>query len=320
VRVQGSRLAWQGLPAGVRQRIERRLDFRVRDAQDMPGGFTPGVAAIVRSTTGSSVFVKAISADVTPGGPEIYRREAAVSAALPAKVAAPRLLWWFDERGWVVLAFQVIPGHVPELRDKAQLETVLAACARMAELLDPAPVAVPSIEQAWGNDFDAWQRMHQRGHPEGLETYGQWLPDAVQRLARMEAGWREAAHGTALLHGDLRADNMILTPTGEVFVVDWPEACIGSSWVDLVTALPSFAMADVDAESIARSHPLTAEVAAGELNAVLAAIAGYFVSKSLLPSPPGLPTVRAFQRAQGRQALEWLRSRSIELRLQEPLN
>jgi hypothetical protein len=75
-----------------------------------------------------------------------------------------------------VLAFQVIPGHVPDLRDKAQLETVLAACARMAELLDPAPVAGPSIEQAWGNDFDAWQRMHQRGHPEGLETYGQWLP------------------------------------------------------------------------------------------------------------------------------------------------
>jgi hypothetical protein len=42
---------------------------------------------------------------------------------------------------------------------------------------------------------------------------------------------------------------------------------------------------------------------------VLAAIAGFFVSDSLEPAPPGLPTLRGFQLAQGRAALAWLRRR-----------
>ncbi|MFI5631759.1 hypothetical protein ACIA8E_20775 [Streptomyces sp. NPDC051664] len=40
-----------------------------------------------------------------------------------------------------------------------------------------------------------------------------------------------------------------------------------------------------------------------------AALAGYFLAHSLMPDPPGLPTVRAFQGAQAAAALEWLRGR-----------
>ena len=39
---------------------------------------------------------------------------------------------------------------------------------------------------------------------------------------------------------------------------------------------------------------------------VVAALAGFFVRQSLDPDPPGLPTVRAFQRAQAEVALDWL--------------
>jgi hypothetical protein len=38
-------------------------------------------------------------------------------------------------------------------------------------------------------------------------------------------------------------------------------------------------------------------------------VAGYFVVHGLDPAPPGLPTVRAFQAAQGEVALTWLRER-----------
>jgi hypothetical protein len=43
---------------------------------------------------------------------------------------------------------------------------------------------------------------------------------------------------------------------------------------------------------------------------LLAAIAGFFVSHSFQPSPPGLPTLRPFQAAQGEVALAWLRRRT----------
>ncbi|MBY8848598.1 hypothetical protein K7G98_08435 [Saccharothrix sp. MB29] len=40
-----------------------------------------------------------------------------------------------------------------------------------------------------------------------------------------------------------------------------------------------------------------------------AAVTGFFVHDSRLPSPPGLPSLRAFQGAQGVHALRWLRQR-----------
>jgi hypothetical protein len=42
------------------------------------------------------------------------------------------------------------------------------------------------------------------------------------------------------------------------------------------------------------------------VTAILCALAGYFTSQALLPPPPGLPTVRAFQAAQGQVARRWL--------------
>ena len=43
---------------------------------------------------------------------------------------------------------------------------------------------------------------------------------------------------------------------------------------------------------------------------VVAATAGFMIRGSRLPPPPGLPTVRAFQRDQGLPALEWLKRRT----------
>jgi hypothetical protein len=44
-------------------------------------------------------------------------------------------------------------------------------------------------------------------------------------------------------------------------------------------------------------------------SAAVIAVAGYFRDFARLPPPPGLPTVRAFQRAQADALLPWMRSR-----------
>jgi hypothetical protein len=46
------------------------------------------------------------------------------------------------------------------------------------------------------------------------------------------------------------------------------------------------------------------------VTSVVAAVAGFMIRGSRLPAPPGLPTVRAFQRDQGVPALEWLKRRT----------
>jgi hypothetical protein len=70
-------------------------------------------------------------------------------------------------------------------------------------------------------------------------------------------------------------------------------------------------MLGVSTQSVVSEHPLTRAVSAGDLDSVVVAAAGFFVSKSLLPAPPGLPTLRGFQRAQGWAAIEWLRQRKV---------
>ncbi len=51
-------------------------------------------------------------------------------------------------------------------------------------------------------------------------------------------------------------------------------------------------------------------VAEFAVDAVISSIAGYFVVRALDSPPPGIPTVRAFQAAQGRHAVAWLRERT----------
>jgi hypothetical protein len=46
------------------------------------------------------------------------------------------------------------------------------------------------------------------------------------------------------------------------------------------------------------------------ITVLLAAVAGFFVERSLRLPPPGLPTIRPFQAAQGAVALAWLRRRT----------
>ena len=50
-------------------------------------------------------------------------------------------------------------------------------------------------------------------------------------------------------------------------------------------------------------------VSSSAIDAVVCSLAGYFVVRALEPAPQGIPTVRAFQSAQGREAIAWLRER-----------
>jgi Ser/Thr protein kinase RdoA (MazF antagonist) len=109
-----------------------------------------------------------------------------------------------------------------------------------------------------------------------------------------------------LLHADVRADNLLLTRDG-VMVVDWPHACRGAAFADLVFFAPSVAMqgGPEPAAPLARSR--TGRTASREaLAAVVCALAGYFTERSLRPAPPGPPTVRRFQAAQAEVARRWL--------------
>lgn len=93
-------------------------------------------------------------------------------------------------------------------------------------------------------------------------------------------------------------------------LVDWPGAALGAPWVDLVTLLPALPLdGGPPPETVLASSPLGRHANPHAVDAVVAAMAGYFTRMSLLPPPPGLPTVRIFQSRQGSIAREWAAQR-----------
>ncbi len=63
------------------------------------------------------------------------------------------------------------------------------------------------------------------------------------------------------------------------------------------------------AEQVLATHPPTRAVGPDVLTTVLAGFAGYFLDSARQPAPPGLPSLRAFQRLQGEALRERVRAR-----------
>ena len=303
----GNRLDWDRLPSRLKLAIEAQAGSRVVAARTHRGGFSPGLAATLSLEEGGRVFVKAVSAAVNPESRSMHRREALLAASLPRSLPAPRFLWALEVGDWVALGFEAVSGHTPQLPWlETDLNRVLAAIDHLSSALTPAPIAAPPIAAYLADHFTGWRHLLAAG---GHPLLDPWAARNLGRLADLELGWPAAAAGDTLVHGDLRADNILLT-ADHVLFVDWPHACVGAAWIDLLLMLPSVTMQGGPPPQSLFARSAVASAAPGNaVEAVLAALSGYFIRGATLPAPPGLPNFRSFQRAQGEVAVEWLRGR-----------
>jgi len=267
----------------------------------------------VRCANGARYFVKAVSARANEDTPGLHRQEAYVLAALEPLISSrqlpiPRLYGTVDRPPWIALVLQDIPGRQPRLPWRAaELRQVVAVLDQLADVLTPAPVPVPTVSERLGGMFTGWRTLAAR--PPGRDHLDPWSRARLDQLADLEATWTDHAAGETMLHADIRADNILLTSQGAM-VVDWPWACQGAAFTDLVLFAPSAAVqggpppADLIASS--RSGGAASPQA---MTALVCAVAGYLTESSLRPPPPGLPTVRAFQAAHAAIARRWLTER-----------
>jgi aminoglycoside phosphotransferase (APT) family kinase protein len=294
--------------------MEDAFGAQVASASTEPEGFSPAVVARLVMRDRARLFLKAVCPVPNPEAPEIYREEARIARQLPPTVPAPRLLWSYDDGEWVALVFEDLEGTTPALPWNAgDLEKVLAGVSKLAEVLDPSPVAAPPIKERLGSvQFRSWRDALGAGRAaeEQIALRTLWAARNLERLATLEGAWEEAASGDCLVHGDIRADNVVLT-ADQVAFVDWPWASVGAKWVDLLFFLPSVAMqGGPDPWEVFDHHPLGMSAPEESVDAVLAALAGFFIWGSCQPPPPGLPSLREFQEGQGLAAIEWLRHRT----------
>ena len=302
----GVHLPWAEVPAAVRTWAARVGGGQPGSARDVPGGFSPG-ATTVLDGPGGAIFVKAVGSALNPESPDLHRREAVVSASLPAGPEFPRLLDVYDDGDWVALAFDAVDGRPPAHPwGERELLAAVRALDALHHALTPNPVAgAPLAADRLLHLFGGWAELAAQARPaEGLD---EWSGRHLDRLAELESGWPDAVAGSTLLHCDVRSDNLLMTSSGVVFV-DWPHACVGAPVFDLVAWAPSVVLegGPLPEDLFALSAP-SSSVDRDQLGVLVAAFGGFLVSHSLRPPPPGLPTLRSFQRAQGAVALAWLR-------------
>jgi len=312
LRGEGERRRWTDLPEPVRAVLEGHLGARVVEAISERGGFSPGVASRLRLSDGRRVFAKIVSREANPDSPELHRREAEVLRQLPDGLPVPRLLSLFDDGTWAALFLEEIPGRSPRLPwDPHDLHRVLSAHERLEGRLTPSPFPAPSFLDRHAPILTAW-REYAAGSRAGDTVppdIDPWFRGRLDRLVELEERLPCALQGESLLHCDLRADNVLLTDDA-VYFADWPHACRGPAWADVVLFLPSVALQGGPGPAVAfEESGLGRSADPEDVNALLAAVAGFWVRSGRRPAAPGLAPVRPFQRAQGDAALRWLRDR-----------
>ena len=129
-----------------------------------------------------------------------------------------------------------------------------------------------------------------------------WFDIAIPSLIEAEEG--ASVSGEALVHADIRSDNVCIG--GQVKVVDWNWAFVGNPMLDPVAWLPSLFL---------EGGPPPWELLNGEVGLV-AKLAGFFLDHATKPlSADVRADIREFQRAQGDVALQWV---AHELGLEPP--
>ncbi|MEL7975994.1 aminoglycoside phosphotransferase family protein [Isoptericola sp. F-RaC21] len=308
-----TRPTWPDLPASVRGAIEDRIGAAVTGWTSHDGGYSQGLASTLRTDRGA-VFVKAVSTE-HEFTVRLYRQEAERAAVLDGSAPAPHLHWMTeaaaDGHEWVALAFDAVAGRapVPPWRED-ELRAVLDLAVEVGE----HQVAAGVLPDA-GSELPA--RLVGRlaaERPAGLASYDPWLAEHLDRLATLELEAPAAVAGDRLVHGDLRGDNAVLVERGRgglrALAVDWAYAARGAAFCDLVGMLPAVQVeGGPTPEEALRLRPLPAGTDEDGVTAYLVAETGYFVHSSLQPPVPGIPHLRAFQRAQGEVCVAWLRRR-----------
>ncbi|HSF86430.1 MAG TPA: aminoglycoside phosphotransferase family protein [Acidimicrobiia bacterium] len=206
----------------------------------------------------------------------------------------PELIGWDDDGVYPFLILEDLSwASWPPPWTTAGIDAVLAATSELAAL--PAPAWLPSWKET-EDEFRKWRVIAEE--PSGFAASSlmspQWLDQALPALVAAEAVLDVC--GDAVVHADIRSDDVWLTPLAKL--VDWNWTRRGDPELDVAAWLPSLYLEGGPAPWDIRPHSTPS---------VVAALAGYFCYyANLPPSPYVAPEVRDLQRDQAAVCLDWL--------------
>ena len=313
----GVRLPFAQLPAAVAEWVARTLGGSITDVVDKQGGFSPGVAAVVTTTSGARGFVKAVGTSINAESVQFHRAENAVMVRMPLNdwilrpVASESIQVDADE--WEVTILPVIDGATAAHPwSESDALRVLDALVDLGTQFTPSPWPDdPARTKQLVAFFRGWTRIEREtddpwhAHP--------WIARHFDDLLALEPVLAARLPGDTLSHTDLRADNVMLTDD-RVWLIDWAHARNAARWVDPVLLMCDVVASgadredggDIDVPKLFATHRAFDGASTELVGAVIATLAATWHWFALQPPPPGLPTIRAFQDCQADSLLRYV--------------
>ncbi|MDZ5662452.1 hypothetical protein SFC79_11820 [Nocardioides sp. S-58] len=302
-RAVGVRLPYADVPAGVRDWVERELGSPVVAAAEQVGGMSPGCATRLTCADGTRAFVKAVGAGLNPDTPRLFRREVGVLGHLGEHELWAGLRASYDDGDWVALLIEDVEGRHPDFADAGEMEAVLVGADRLSAVLQqrtvPASLDLVDVALVLRKWADCLATLADAPAAAPVPDWLRGDPHGWAEVLRDHAA-RPMSH---LAHWDIRVDNLLRRPDGEVVFLDWGLAARGPAWVDALLAR----MERVDEpwfDDSAGSSPALAAAGDDAVTAFLAGFAAHMAVRSVVAVDVNLPTLNDFRIRESRRMLE----------------
>jgi aminoglycoside phosphotransferase (APT) family kinase protein len=218
----------------------------------------------------------------------------------------PQLFGWEDDGTSPWLAIEDLSAATwPPPWAPGQVDAVLATLRAVAA----TPAGALESCEAHRAEFAGWPLVAKDAGPFlGLGVADErWLAGALPVLLATQG--RAELDGEAMLHNDVRSDNLCFTH-GRVVLVDWNWATRGNPKLDVAAWLPSLAR---------EGGPLPEAILPDEPE-LASFVAGFYAAHAGLPPPrPGMEALRALQLDLLRTSLAWA-ARALGLPAPDGLN
>lgn len=317
-RAAGTHLPYAAVPAPVRAWVETTLGSPVVTTLEQTGGMSPGCVTRLVCADGTRAFVKAVGAELNPDSPTLHRREVEALGLLGSHPLWADLLASYDDGAWVALLLEDVEGRHPDLADDAEMAALLEATDELGRVMrarvpSPGTVPAPTVAASDGHPlyapglvdlravFAAWVGGLDRAAEVSPDLMPRWVVEHAEAL-RPGVVALAGLPMDRLVHHDIRNDNVLVRPSGDIVFLDWGACGIGPAWLDPMLArvervhLPWF-----DA-SLAASPAL-----AGHDDEVTWALVGVGANLALRADTVddvGLPGLRAFRRQESARFLD----------------
>jgi hypothetical protein len=301
-RAVGVRIGYDAVPAAVRDWVDETLGSPVVAAAEQVGGMSPGCATRLTCADGTRAFVKAVGAELNAETMRLFRREVAVLDHLGEHELWASLLASYDDGAWVALLIEDVEGRHPDFTDEAELASVLTGVDGLSTVLRergvPASVDLIDVSDVfgkWATSLDALVDA----------APGPPVPDWLRGDPH---GWADVLREHAVrpmpdpVHWDIRIDNLLRRPGGEIVFLDWGTTARGPAWVDALLA--RLERVDEPWFDIAvRSCPALAEAGDEVVTAFLAGFGAHMAVRSVIAVDVNLPTLNDFRISESRRIL-----------------